>query len=131
MPASQYEYDAFAAGNVATPNSAEGVVCTSRAVSSSYGGCSFGVAFAGLFTAGASTTSVTFRIRQASLTGTALLTAAGVTIAAAQVFPIYFATVDGTLGDSTGALWVLTAQQAAGAAPGGLTNGYSSITVPT
>lgn len=124
----QVVYTNFAAGSVATPNATEGVICTSRAVASPFSGSSFSVEFGGVFTAGAGTTSVTFRIRQGSLTGTAILTAAGVLIAAAQVFVVSFGTVDGTLADVAGQVWVLTAIQAAGAGAGGLINGYSKVT---
>lgn len=130
MPASQYEYQNFVAANVATPNATEGIVCTSRAVSSGYAGSSFGVNFNGVFTAGASTTSVRFQIRRGSLTGTSIYDSGLLTIAAAQLFVVAFAVVDNLSGEVASQLWVLTAAQTAGAAPGGLTNGFSSITVP-
>lgn len=130
MPASQYEYDNFVAANVATPNATEGVICTSRAVSSGYAGSSFGVLFSGIFTAGASTTSVRFQIRRGSLTGTSIYDSGLLTIAAAQLFAICLPTVDNLAGEVASQVWVLTATQTAGTAPGGLTNGYSSITVP-
>ena len=130
MPASQYEYDNFVAANAATANTAETVIATSRAVSSGYAGSSFGVLFNGIFTAGASTTAVRFQIRRGSLTGTSIYDSGLLTIAAAQLFNVTFATVDNISGEVAGQLWVLTAAQTAGAAPGGLTNAYSSITVP-
>lgn len=130
MPAAQYEYDTFVAANQATANSAETIIATTRAVSSSYGGCSFAIQFGGLFTAGATTTSVTFKIRQDSITGAALRTDTNVLITAGQIVLVNFNTIDSTRGDSTGAVWVLTAAQNAGTAPGGLTNGFTSVTVP-
>lgn len=130
MPAAQYEYDNFVSGNVITAVSTEGIICTSRPVSSGYAGSSFGVLFAGIFTAGAGTTAVTFRIREGSLTGTLIYTATGLSIAAAQVVAVTFATIDNIAGEVAGQLWVLTAQQIGGTGSGGLTNGYSSITVP-
>lgn len=130
MPAQQYQYQTFTVANQATANAAETVIATTRAVNSAFAGAQFGIRMGGLFTAGASTTSVTFRIRQSSLTGTAILTAAGVIIAAAQIVQVMFEAVDGTVAESSGALWVLTATQAAGTAPGGLTNGITSVTSP-
>jgi len=130
MPAAQYEYDNFVAANAATANTAETVIATSRPVSSGYAGSSFGILFSGIFTAGASTTAVTFQIRRGSITGTSIYNSGALTITAAQLVSVTFPTVDNIVGEVAGQLWVLTAAQTAGTAPGGLTNGYSSITVP-
>lgn len=130
MPAVQQEYMNFVTANVPTGNATETVVCTTKPVSSAYAGCAFGIQFSGDFTVGASTTSLTWRIRQDSLTGTAIYTIAGAQGAAANVLPVFFACIDTTRGETTGVVWVLTAQQAAGTAPGGLTNGWSSVVVP-
>jgi hypothetical protein len=130
MPAAQYEYQNFVAANVATPNATEGIVCTTRAVSSAYASSSFGIQFSGIFTAGATTTSVRFQIRQGSLTGTSIFNSGLLSITAAQLVDVFFAAIDTITGESTGAIWVLTAAQTAGTAPGGLTNGFSSVAVP-
>lgn len=130
MPATQFEYDNFVAANQATGNATETVIATTKPVSSAYTGASFAIHFSGLFTAGTSTTSVTFKIREGSLTGTTIATYAAVAITAGQSVLISFDAIDGNFTDVAGQTWVLTAQQAAGAGAGGFVNGFSTVTSP-
>jgi hypothetical protein len=130
MPAAQFSYENFVAASQATANAAETVICTTRTVSSAYAGSAFGIVFSGSFLAGAGTTSVIFQIRETSLTGTSILTSGALSIGAAARFAVYFACTDAIVGESSGAVWVLTAAQTAGTAPGGFTNGFSSVTTP-
>lgn len=130
MPAAQFEYDNFVAGAVNSPNATEGIICTTRTVSSAYAGSSFAVHFSGLWTSGAGTTTVTFRIRRDGATGTLVASWPGIVIAAAGVQVVSFDSVDNLTGEVAGQLWVLTAQQAGGTGAGNLANGFSSVTVP-
>lgn len=130
MPAGQYSYDNFVSGGVATPNATEGIICTTRTVSSAYAGSSFGLRFNGVFTAGAGTTSVRFRVHESSLSGTIVLDSGLLLITAGQIVQVAFECVDNFAGEVAGAFWVLGAAQTAGTAPGSFANGFSSVTVP-
>lgn len=130
MPASQQAYYNFVAGAQAVTNAVETVVATARSVSSSYAGCIFAVEFVLDFLTGTGTTAVVWRIRQNSLTGTAILTTPGIAAAASTQLPRqYIAATDSIAGEVAGQQYVLTVVQTGGTSNGSATNAFSKITV--
>lgn len=130
MPAPQYSVYNFVAGSTASPNATEGIIATSRSVSSSYAGCVFAVEFDFDYLSGAGTTAVVYRIRQQSLTGTAIYTSPSIPLAASTQSPhIHIAATDAPTGEVASIVYVLTVIQTAGTGAGSATNAFSRVTV--
>lgn len=130
MPAAQWSYENFVLANVASPVSTEGIICTTRPVSSPYSGAQFSVFFSGLYTVGAGATTCTFAIREQSLTGARLTPNVNMSYAANNVLWIALGVIDAPAGDVAGFTWVLTVLQNGGTGAGGLTAGYSRVVTP-
>jgi len=119
----------FVAGAQAVVTTAETVVATTKAISSPYPGAIFAVEFGIDFLTGAGTTGVIWRIRQGSLTGTAVLTTPTIAAAASTQLPrAYLATVDGSQAEVASAVYVLTVAPVAATGNGSATNAFSRVT---
>lgn len=119
----------FVAGSVAVVTTAETVVATSKAISSPYAGAIFAVEFVIDFLTGAATTGLVWRIRQNSLTGTAVLTTPTIAAAASTQLPrINLATVDGSQAEVASAVYVITVAAVAATGNGSATNAFSRVT---
>lgn len=129
MPAPQQQYYNFVAGSVALPNAAETVAATSRAVSSSYAACTFGILFVVTIATGAAATGVIFQVRRQSLTGTSIYGPETIAQLASVSVRYTVALTDQQAGEVVNAVYVLTASIQGGAAAGAATNAYSSVTV--
>jgi hypothetical protein len=85
--------------------------------------------FVGVFAVGAAATSVTYNVRRGTLTGTLVYTGAAIAVVASTSAPMIVACTDQQAGEVASQVYVLTANVAGGAAAGGLTQGFSSVTV--
>ncbi|HET9765262.1 MAG TPA: hypothetical protein VFS60_00360 [Thermoanaerobaculia bacterium] len=131
MPAQQQQFYTYSgAPAVNLPNGAETLLATSKPVSSSYPSCTFSILFVCTVLLGAAATGIIFRIRQTSLTGTALAGYPVTLAAVASVTGAYtLAATDQPAGDVASFVYVLTANVQGGAAAGTGNNLYSSVTV--
>lgn len=126
----QTSYYNFAAGAVAPVTTAETVVGTFRAVSSSYPGCVFALEAAFDLLSAAGSTGYVVRVRRDSLTGTAVLTTPTIAVAASTQAPrIYIATTDSIAGDVAGQAYVVTVAVAGSTGNPSITNVFTKITV--
>lgn len=129
MPASQNEVVAnFAAGSVAVVTTAETVIATTQPLSTPTANGRVLVEFAGEFSPGAATTSVTLRVRRDGVAGTVVYTGNALGWGAATRQQFALAALDQGLADVAGQVWVLTATQAAATGNGAATNMASKLT---
>lgn len=117
------KFPSYSSTDVALVTTAETVIATISGVSTNQPGQTVTFSGAATLTTGASTTGITFRVREDSVSGTAVGEAVADVIEAA-VGAVETHTIDvatSSLGEFSGKTFVLTAQQVGAAANGNVT----------